>query len=215
MASIEQRFHLPARRQRREMTDEPARHRMRVGSYCPGDILMNRTLCLSLAAGLLLCLALAASADDKGTEVKLDGLKSTTPASWKAEKPATSMRFAQFRVPRARGDEIDGELVIFKAFGGSAKQNVERWKGQFTPPEGKKLDDVARVEELTVAGCKVTYLDIEGTYTTMPTRPGDRPMKRPGFRMLAVQFEGPDNNYHILLRGPQKTIAEHKKGFDA
>ena len=32
--------------------------------------------------------------------------------------------------------------------------------------------------------------------------------------MLAVQFEGPENIYHVLMRGPEKTVAEHKKGFE-
>jgi hypothetical protein len=32
--------------------------------------------------------------------------------------------------------------------------------------------------------------------------------------MLAVQFEGPDNPYHIKLTGPAKTVDEAKKGFD-
>src|SRR2546423_1096914 len=66
--------------------------------------------------------------------VNLGGVRSRTPATWKQEEPANRMRFAQFRLPRQKGDEHDAELVIFKDLGGSAKDNVKRWKAQFLPP---------------------------------------------------------------------------------
>jgi len=135
------------------------------------------------------------------------------PAGWKKEKPSSNFRYAQFRIPRAEGDPADAELVIFKGLGGSVKQNVERWKGQFIPPEGKRLDDVATLTEMKVAGHPATYLDIRGTFLDgMPGSP--KKVKRPDYRMLAVQLEGPDNPYHIKLTGPAKTIARHKKEFD-
>src|SRR5919204_5125099 len=74
--------------------------------------------------------------DDKGTVVELDGLRSTAPASWKEEPPANQMRLAQFKLPKVDGKE-DATLVIFKGISGSAQQNIDRWKGQFEPPEGK------------------------------------------------------------------------------
>jgi hypothetical protein len=176
---------------------------------------MRTTLRAMLLVGALTGLALGATAADKGTVVTLDNLKSTAPANWKEETPSNKMRFAQFLLPRAEGDKADAQLVIFKGFGGSAKANVDRWKGQFLPPQGKTIDDVAQVKELKVAGNPVTYLDIHGTYLDGPPMlPASKKMKRPNWRMLAVQFEGPKNNYHILVRGPAKTIEKHRKGFD-
>lgn len=175
---------------------------------------MTRTNSLWLASGFLACLIAGRAAAD---EIKLDDFKSKTPEAWKSQKPSSNMRLAQFLIPRAKGDEADGELVIFKGFGGSAKQNVERWKGQFIPPEGKTFDDkdVAKLEETKVAGCTVTILDISGTYLDGPPMlPREKKMKKPNYRMFAVQFEAPDNNYHILMRGPAKTMAEQKEGFD-
>src|SRR5262249_18747743 len=138
-----------------------------------------------------------------------------TPKEWKEEAPENKMRFAQFRLPAAKPDKDDAQLVIFKGFTGTAKQNVERWKGQFIPPEGKKIDDVSKVEETKVANHPVTYLDIQGTYLDGPPNlPAAQKTKRPGYRMLAVQFEGPDNIYHIKLYGPEATVAAHKKAFD-
>jgi hypothetical protein len=144
----------------------------------------------------------------KGTVVEFDNLKSTAPDTWKEEKPNSSFRLTQFRLPRAAGDGADAELAIFKNIGGSAQANVDRWKGQFVPPEGK-------VQELKIAGCKALYLDIAGTFLDgRPGAPGDQAQKRANYRMLAVHFEGPRTIYHIKLTGPEKTIASHKKAFD-
>jgi hypothetical protein len=158
----------------------------------------------------------AACADDKGTVVDLDGLKSQAPAEWKEEAPANQMRLAQFKLPHVKDDKQDAELVIFKGIGGGAKQNIDRWKGFFTPPEGKKIDDVAKVSEMKVGAADVTYLDVEGTYLfkTRPFDPNDKGEKRPDYRMLGVVFETKQNPYHIRLVGPAKTVAHYKDGFD-
>lgn len=152
----------------------------------------------------------------KGVVVDLDGLKSTTPGSWKEEAPSSRMRLTQFRLPKKGDDKSDAELVIFRNIGGSAKENVKRWKDQFTPPEGKKSDEVAKVEEMKVGEADLTYLDVSGAYLfkTRPMDPTDKGEKRPNYRMLAVQFNGPKNIYHIKLTGPAKTVEAYKSGFD-
>ena len=174
---------------------------------------MRRFACV-LVGGLLACLAVTA-ADDKGTVVEFDNLKSTTPAGWKEEPPSNRLRLTQFKVPRAKGDEADGDLAVFKGITGSAKQNLERWQKQFIPPEGKKIEDITKVEEMKIAGCAVTYVDIEGTYLDgPPMAPPAAKKRKAGYRMLAVHFDGPENIYHIKLIGPAKTVSEQKKGFD-
>src|SRR5262249_135821 len=152
----------------------------------------------------------------KGAVVDFDGLKSAAPAAWKEEEPASKMRYKQFRLPRVKGDKADAELTIFRGFGGSAKDNIKRWKDQFQPPEGKKLDDVAKVTEMKIAGQEVTYLDIAGVYLFKepPFDPNAKVEKRPDYRRRGVHFEGPKNIYHIKLVGPEKTVEEYKKGFD-
>ncbi|HEY7329441.1 MAG TPA: hypothetical protein VH592_17515 [Gemmataceae bacterium] len=152
----------------------------------------------------------------KGVVVDLDGLKSTAPGDWKEEAPSNRMRFMQFRLPKKGDEKHDAELIIFRNISGTAKENVKRWKDQFTAPEGKTIDDVAKVEEMKVSGAELTYLDVSGTYTfkTRPFDPGDKGEKRPNYRMLAVQFDAPKNVYHIKLTGPAKTVETYKKGFD-
>ena len=81
-----------------------------------------------LAFGALACSPTPSETAQKdgkdGTVVDLDGLKAKAPTSWKEEKPANKMRFAQFRLPTAQDDKDDAELVIFKGLGGSPKANV-------------------------------------------------------------------------------------------
>src|SRR5262249_33177003 len=126
------------------------------------------------------------------------------------------MRFAQFRLPKAKDDKDDAELVIFKGLGGSAKANVARWKEQFVAPAGKKIDDVAKVAEIKIGGRTATLLDISGSYKykARPIDPDEKAVLKPGYRMLAIHFEGPEETYHIKVTGPAATIEHHKKGFD-
>jgi len=154
--------------------------------------------------------------DKKGVEVSLDGLKSTAPGSWVEENPSNKMRFAQFKLPRAKGDERDGEIVIFKGLGGGAAANIERWKGQFIPPEGKKMDDVAKVEKIKIGGQDAMLLDIQGTYKfkAAPFDPKAKEELLPHYRMVAIYWDGPKEVYQIKMTGPTKTIETYKKGFD-
>jgi len=149
-----------------------------------------------------------------GTLVSLDALQSRTPADWKEEKPTNAMRFMQFKLPKAQDDKADAELIIFKGFGGTPAANVKRWKDQFVPPEGKKIDDVSSVAEMKIAGAEVVCLDVAGTYKDLPFGPRAKAQMRPDYRMLAVHFGGEKNTFHIKLIGPAKTIEQHKKGFE-
>jgi hypothetical protein len=175
---------------------------------------MRKTL---LLAGTWLLLTAGSFAADKGTVVTLDGLSSKTPGEWVEETPSNRMRFAQFKLPRAKGDKEDAELIIFKGLGGGAKANVERWKGQFRPPAGKKIDDVSKVTEIKIGGSDATVLDVSGTYlyNPAPFNPKSKTEPRPDYRMVAIYFVGPkDNPYQIKLTGPAKTVEQYKKGFD-
>ena len=168
-------------------------------------------------AALLIAFASVAAADDKGTLVGIDGLSSKTPGEWKEVQTDGQMRVKQFTLPKAAGDKSDAELIIYffgTGGGGGVKANVDRWKGQFQPPEGKKIDDVTKVEEFKVGSVPVTYVDVQGTYL-FKARPMDsRVEPRPNHRMLAVVFESPKGPYYFKLVGPEKTVEQHKKGFD-
>jgi hypothetical protein len=176
---------------------------------------------LALACSPSASESVAADADkgkdkSKGVVVNLDGAKSRTPGEWKEEAPANRMRLTQFRLSKKGDDKDDAELVIFQRLGGGSKANVERWKGQFVPPEGKKIEDVAEVKEIKIGDRPATYLDVQGTYkfNPQPFNPRSKTQDKPNYRMLAIYFDGPKDPYQIKLTGPAKTVEAYKKGFD-
>lgn len=158
-------------------------------------------------------------AQDKGSVVELDGLKSRAPAHWKVEEPSSRMRSHQIRIPKVKGDSDDAELIVFyfgQGGGGSVEDNIKRWKGQFQAPEGKKIDDVSKVTKSKVGSVDLTVLEVEGIYLfkAAPFDPNARTEKKPDYRMVSVVFESPNGPYFIRFVGPAKTIGENKKAFD-
>jgi hypothetical protein len=177
---------------------------------------------LLVGGAFVLSATLARAADDKKKDenvVELDALKSKAPADWKQEATTNQMRAYQFKLPHAKDDKLDADMIIFyfgPGGGGSAEDNIKRWKGMMAPVEGKKIEDVAKVDKFKVGEVPVTYLDVEGTYLAKerPFDPNSKVEKKPDYRMLGVVFESPKGPYFIRVTGPAKTIAEQKKAFD-
>lgn len=160
-----------------------------------------------------------AADDAKGAVVSLGNLKSKAPAGWKEVEPEGMFRTNQFKVPKADGDKADADIIVFffgKGGGGSAEENVKRWKDMFAPPEGKEIDDVAKVEKFKVADAEVTCVNVQGTYKfkARPRDPNSKIELRPDHRMIAVFFGSDEGPFFIRFVGGAKTVAEHKKGFD-
>lgn len=152
---------------------------------------------------------------EKTREVKTKSLTLQIPESWKQQRPATSMRAAQFEIPAAKGDKDPGELVFFYFPGGAGgvKGNLERWINQF--------DEKGRKVKLTKGkSTQGTYYvaDVTGAYNKSIGPPRLRKSKLvPGSKMLAVVLEAKDGTYKdfIKLTGPEKTITSVAKQFRA
>jgi hypothetical protein len=126
------------------------------------------------------------------------------PEAWKDRAPASSMRVAEFVVPRAAGDSEDGELIVyyFGGGGGSVEENLKRWEGQFASAK-----DVSRGSiEDKAKGVKISTIDVKGTYIA-ELRPGSAERhNKPGFRMRAAVVETSKGPYFVKLTGPAATI---------
>lgn len=149
----------------------------------------------------------------KGPEVQIDTFKSRIPADWKEEKPSNNLRIKQFRLPKTGDDKDDADLGIshIPGGGGSLDDNVKRWKGMFNPPEGKKIDDVFKLDKIKVGDTAVIYVDVSGTYKGNAF---EKIEPKPNYRMLMVVFDSKNGPYYFRLVGPAKTVEAHKKGFD-
>jgi hypothetical protein len=144
-------------------------------------------------------------------------LKYEPPGDWKPVKPSGSMRKAQYAMPRAESDSEDGELVVFyfgKNEGGGTRDNIERWKSQFTRADGKPLEgDAGKTEEFEVNGLKITLLDVSGRYAPgmMPGAPTIDP--KDDFRMFAAVIETPGGPWFFKATGPGATMEAQSAAF--
>ena len=169
---------------------------------------------LSILA-LLVLAAPACAAEPGRTEAA--GLRFGVPSAWARVPAPSDVRAAQWRIPRAGSDAEDGELVLFhfgKGKGGSAEENLERWYGQFTEPDGRPAKDAAVVTIRTVRGLRVTEVDLPGTYTGAGMG-GPPPGPKPGSRLLGAVIEGGDGPWFFRAIGPDATVAAARADFEA
>jgi hypothetical protein len=140
----------------------------------------------------------------------------TAPQGWQQSPPGSSMRVAEFTLPRAQGDAEDAQLVVyfFGGQGGSVDANIQRWVGQIQQPDGKASSAAAKKLTRTVNGLAVTLVDVSGTYVA-ETAPGSGARNnKPNYRLRAGVVETPNGPYFIKLTGPAKTVAMMEQPFE-
>lgn len=171
---------------------------------------MKKLTLLMLVA--LACLPVLQSA----RAAQKSALKFTVPAGWIEEERTSSMRVAQYRLPRLTADTEDASLVLYyfgPSQGGSTAANMERWISQMKQADGGAAKDAAKQESLEVNGLKVTTVDVSGTYTA-ETAPGSGEfLNKPAWRMRAAVVETPNGSYFVKLIGPEKTVAQWNESF--
>ena len=137
------------------------------------------------------------------------------PAGWNAEQPSGSMRYAQYKLPRAEGDAADAALVVYyfgQGQGGPVEANLDRWIGQMQQPDGSSSKSKAKTENITVNKMPVTLLDVTGTYTeSMGSASGQQIQGLA--RMRAAVIETQKGAYYVKLVGPEKTVNRWDAGF--
>ena len=179
---------------------------------------MNRfTMCLICAFNLAIAPNLMASSQNTPTKlktIKFLGLSSTLPASWVDEKPSSSMRLAQYRVP-GRGSNGDANLVLYyfgQGQGGSADANIARWQSQFTTAEGGVVEP--KLETMEVNGIAVTVVELRGHYAR-GVGMGPVGTAAPDQILLAAIVESTQGNIHIQLHGPANTVSMQRDAYMA
>lgn len=169
---------------------------------------------MTVFAALLLTLA-----SPSGIQVApaTGSLAYTASPAWHTRPASSSMRVAEFIIPRAQGDAEDGELIVyyFGTGAGTVDANIDRWIGQMQQPDGSSTKKNARRSTETVNGLHVTTVDAAGTYVA-EMRPGAAEhFNKPGFRLRAAVVETPRGPYYIKMTGPAKTIAAADAAFTA
>jgi gluconolactonase len=170
---------------------------------------------------LLMLLTSVATADEKPeakdkpkkeTKVKTvkvevkGGLVINVPETWKKEKPASTLRLAQFVIPQAEGDKEAGELALFNfGFGGGVKANIDRWIKQFHADDRK-----TKVTRGELKAGKYYFVELSGTFNKSIGPPIQRRTEpREGYRMLGVILGIEEKGvYFFKMTGPDKTVAK-------
>lgn len=137
-------------------------------------------------------------------ELRVKGLTFKLPAGWQRQNPSSTMRLAELSYAGADGGAP--AQAVFFVLGGSAADNIARWKGQM------QLEGQAKEETRTVNGIVVTTLTMEGTYRGMTAMGGAAP-PQPGTRFVGVILEGPEGPVQIRLTGPVATVRAGEASF--
>jgi hypothetical protein len=138
------------------------------------------------------------------------------PDGWVTEHPTSTMRAAQYKLPKAEGDGEDASLVLYyfgPGQGGSISDNVDRWIAQMEQPGGGSSKEKAKTETLTVNGLKVTMVDVSGTYTAQMSPGSEARHNNASYRLRGAIVETPKGNYFAKLIGPEKTIGRWDQSF--
>src|SRR6266566_8665508 len=131
------------------------------------------------------------------------------PDGWTTEKASSSMRVAQYKLPKVEGDSEDASLVLYyfgATQGGTAQANIDRWISQMQQPDGSATKDKAKTETSTVNGLKITSIDVSGTYTAEMAPGSGTKHNDANYRLRAAVVETPKGNYFLKLVGPAKTM---------
>ncbi len=140
------------------------------------------------------------------------GMTGKLPASWIEEKPSSSMRLAQYRIPGS-GNNSNANLILFyfgQGQGGSAKANIARWQSQFSNPEGGHVEPM--IDVMDVNGIPVTVVELRGDYAR-GVGMGPVGTAVPDQILLASIIESARGNIYIQLHGPAATVALHREAY--
>ncbi|HXD30885.1 MAG TPA: hypothetical protein VN643_07210 [Pyrinomonadaceae bacterium] len=132
------------------------------------------------------------------------------PEGWITEKPSSSMRVAQYKLPKVEGDSADASLVLYffgSGQGGTISDNIDRWINQIKQTDGSSSKEKAKTEKLTVNGLQVTTVDVSGTYTAEMAPGSQERHNDANQRLRGAVIETPKGNYYLKLIGPAKTVS--------
>lgn len=135
------------------------------------------------------------------------------PKEWEEQQVSGPMRAAQYVLPGPGGD-VELAVFRFQGDGGGVDANVERWKQQFQPPEGKTLDDVTKTKKIEAGGLAITLVDISGRYVAAVQPGAAEKLDQPDSRMLGAIVEGSGNPFFFKAVGPAKTVDVWAEPFE-
>jgi hypothetical protein len=149
-----------------------------------------------------------------GPGLDLESMLAKLPEGWTKIEASSSMRLAEIKMAKAKGDAEDAVLAVFHfpGTGGDAAANIIRWQRQMEGPNGEAGTEVAVTDTITLYGITIITTDITGTL--LPAGMGMGPdSKTPNSRMIASVIETGVGNWFIKVTGPKNTVAAHLQKY--
>lgn len=165
---------------------------------------------LSQLSVLVLAFASAAIGAEAPKSFKVGEFTFTRPADWQWVESNSTMRKAQLKIPGADG-KASAEVIFFyfgEGGGGGTQANIDRWLAQFEEPKDKLK---SKVEQATVGGRKISYVQAEGTY--LSGMPGGPKTPQPNTMLLGAILESDQGNVFVRLTGPVALAKDSQAGF--
>lgn len=146
------------------------------------------------------------------------GLAFEVPGGWVPGVTTSSMRVAEFTLPRAAGDSEDVSVVVyfFPGGGGTVQANLDRWIGQVAQTDGSSSSAAAKTTTMqSTAGLKMTVVDLGGTYVAEVKPGSSEHFNKTGFHLRAAVVESPDGPYYVKVVGPRATVSKWDASLEA
>jgi hypothetical protein len=195
---------------------EPSAETLAVRSSTGRPRLRTGLLLGALALGLSVAGVGAGAAEpDRVFSIGEGAYSLRAPEGWRRVQPKFGMIEAEFAIPPGEAGQQPGRMTVMGA-GGKIEDNLDRWYGQFSQPDGSATKSKATTKKMTIAGCEVTLVDVPGTYQDAPMGPfaGGKKIERTDYRMLAAILETPEHgNYFLKFYGPATCVSQHADGF--
>jgi hypothetical protein len=141
-------------------------------------------------------------------EKSFDGINFSVPAGWQeVELSAAQQGFidARFQIPTPHGDAT----LTCSSNSGGIETNVQRWVGQFHPPEGKR----PVIGDLDVGGKKATWVDLAGEFDAGPMAGANAAKSGPIERMLGVAIPLGSRDFYLKLTGSDAAVSDIRSAF--
>ncbi len=150
---------------------------------------------------------------DASGMIDLGAVAFKVPAKWSAQTPKSAMRRAQLSAPGSAGA---AELIVY-FFGpqgaGTSQENLDRWIGQFSNPDGSAVSDAKRTSS-KVSGMDITRLEVAGQYAGGMSPTGQQQTGQANQRLIAAIVNSQGGPYYFKFLGPSASVSENVAAFD-
>jgi hypothetical protein len=160
------------------------------------------------ASAVIFAAAIPTVSPAQGTVTLLE-YQAAVPAGWTAAPSSSSMRLAQYTIS-GTGGSTGAEVVVYyfgKGQGGNVGANLQRWKSQFSMPDGSSAYE--KVTRDSTGAFPITVAEYRGTYAR-GIGAGDEAAAKPGQSLIAVIAETARGTLFFQLFGASEAVTPQR-----